>query len=97
MRPEIRRAPADVDRHVQHLAANDAAQLGLRVVELVVEPPERVLDRFGMIVLNETGRYPEARELLFVVALKKEAPIILVHGRLYQAKARNRGLIPLHR
>lgn len=85
---EMGRVEPDVDRDIQSLALDDAAQLGLWTVKLVMEAAKRAFYRARMIVLDE--RIPNAQilELHPVVGLQEEAARIAKDGR---AKLANTG------
>src|ERR1700693_3722896 len=51
---EMRRAVSDINHHIKHLALNHTAKLGLRMLNLIVQSPQGVPDRSGVIVLNES-------------------------------------------
>lgn len=60
-------------------APDDAHQLALRVLELVMEPPDRAEGGARVVVLHEQVRKPCLHVATGVVALQKEAPRVDVH------------------
>ena len=51
--PKFGEPSANVDRDVEHLALRDAAQLGLRMLQLVVQSAQHAARRVRVIVLHE--------------------------------------------
>lgn len=73
-----RRASADVDRHVENRALNDANQFGLRegrgLKMQASDCPGRTGQ--GLVVLNEAIDDPRCGEALAVKGFREEAPLI---------------------
>src|SRR5688572_2052118 len=80
-----RRAATQVDSNVEDFAGEGLDQFSLGVPDLVVQAAQHVSHRERRIVLDETSI--QAGFLLegsTVVALEKEAALVLVHARLEQ-------------
>lgn len=75
-----RRAPADIHHNVEHRAFYYAHQLGLRMLDLVVQSAQHVLHGARMVVLHEiriaAGQLGEPAP---VEALEKESSIVAIH------------------
>lgn len=70
-------ALADVYGDVEDFALDDADEFALGLLDLVVEAPEDVLGRAGVIVLDEAGFNVElVLEVFLVEALEEKAAIV---------------------
>src|SRR5581483_6473636 len=89
---EARTRSAQVDDDVEHFAGDDAHELSLRLLDLVVQAAENSARRARMIVLHEVdvdaGRVAESAT---VVALEEEAARIAEDFRLQQHDFGQRG------
>src|SRR5579862_1975374 len=94
---EVRRAGANVDGNVERFTFDDAAELGLRVFELVVQPAKGVFDRGGLIVLDEIGVHAQASQASLVVTLEEKAASVLDDFRTEFVDAGKFGVNPIHR
>jgi hypothetical protein len=74
--PKPRGAYANVDSDVQHRSFNDAAKLGLRASQLVVQAPQYTSRRSRMIVLNPVIRYTDIGKLHPMVAFHEKPSAI---------------------
>jgi len=83
-------APTEVHRHVEDLAAGAADQLALRLLHLIVQPPQHAGSRSRVIVLDEFCRQPRVRELTPLEALSKKPALVAVDTELYQDQAVDR-------
>src|ERR1700674_715519 len=79
---KVRRANSDVYRNVQHFPLNHAAELRLRMTQLVVEAAQRPLCGTRVVVLDENIRDTEVGKLLLVVRLQEKAPRVADYFRL---------------
>lgn len=78
----------DINCYVQGLALDDTAQLGLRMVQLVMEAAKSAFHRPRVVVLDESIPDAQPFKLCPVVGLKEEAARIAKDGR---AKLANTG------
>src|SRR5687767_12022756 len=80
---ERRRAPAEVDRHVEYFTHYDPHELPLRLPDLVMQPAQHAPARARMVVLHEicldAGLLPENA---LVHALEEEPALVPEHPRL---------------
>jgi len=74
--PKPRGAYANVDNDVQHFSFDDAAKLGLRVSQLVMQAPQYTSRRSRVIVLNPVIRYTDFGKLHPMVAFHEKTPAI---------------------
>jgi len=82
-----RRAPANVHRYVPHFSGDDAHQLGLARLRLIVETAQRAIDGTGMVILHKIVDDAGCGEPLPIPRFQEEASPILEHLRLDDAHA----------
>ena len=85
---EVRRADANIHRDVEHFALHHAAQLGLRIAELVVQAAQHPARRARMIVLHELVLDAGARQHVLAIGFHEEAARVLVDSRLHHQYVR---------
>ena len=68
---EMRRTEANVGDYVQSFALDDATELSLRVMELIVEAAKRTAGRDGVIVLKEDLFDAEVYKLCVMVGFEE--------------------------
>ncbi len=71
---EVWRAHPDVHGDIQRLALNHAAQFGLRMGPLIMEPPQRPLYGTGVVILDEVVRDAKLCELTQRISLILPTP-----------------------
>ena len=81
-RPKVGELRAQVDRDVEHFAGDDAHELALRVLDLVVEAAQHAAPRARVVVLHERRVEPGRRERARVPALEEEAALVAEDARL---------------
>src|SRR6266404_5639119 len=75
---EVWRAHPDVHGDIQRLALNHAAQFGLRMGPLIMEPPQRPLYGTGVVILDEVVRDAKLCEGEMALADRPFGPAILL-------------------
>src|SRR5690349_24355471 len=85
----MRGANADIHGYIQDFAVDNAAQLGLLMLKLVMQAAQGIAAGAGVIVLYENFVDAAFGELGLVVALEKKAAGILVHLRTNENHAWN--------
>ena len=79
---ESRRADSYVYRNVQHFPLHHAAELGLRMPQLVMETAQRSFCGARLVVLDENIVDAEIGKLLLVVRLQEKASRVAEYFRL---------------
>ena len=94
---EGRGAFPQIHRHVEHLAHDDSHQLGLRLPDLVVKPPQNVPGRARVVVLREARlQAGPFFELTMIEALEKEPAVVPEHSGFEYQDTRNFRLDYVH-
>lgn len=70
---EMRGAQADIHRNVQGLPAHHAAELGLRMIHLIVKSAESAFGRKGKVVLHERIADSDFSESALVICFQEKA------------------------
>jgi hypothetical protein len=89
------RARTDIDGNIKGFPFDDTAKFCLRMLELIMQSAERVLDGAGVVILNERSGDAQLGEFSLVVRFDKETPCIPVYVRAYFLEAGKRCLKPL--
>ncbi len=73
---ELGRVTPDIDSHIEDFAMQNADELTLSLLDLIVKPSENSAPGTGMIVLHKTMVYPEVLECTLVVALEEKSSLV---------------------
>ncbi len=94
---EVWRAHPDVHGDIQRLALNHAAQFGLRMGPLIMEPPQRPLYGTGVVILDEVVRDAKLCELGLVVSFHEKTAQVAENIRAELPDSRERCVQSLQR
>src|ERR1700730_2001187 len=76
---KVRRPNADVNGDVQHFAFDDATELCLRMLQLIVKPAKRPLNGTGVVVLIERIFDTECSEFCSMVSFSEKTTRVAVN------------------
>ncbi len=95
--PEVWRTHPDVHGDVQRLALNHATQFGLRMGQLIMEPPQRPCCGTRVVILDEVIRDAKLCELGLMVCFHEETPRVVENIRAELPDAREQCVQSLQR
>ena len=87
--PEVRRAPAQIDRDIEYFARDNPDQLALRGLQLIVQAAKHALSRAAVILLNELEVYIRAFEMASMPGFEEKPAVVLKNARLDDDDVRN--------
>ena len=77
--PNVGERPAEIERDIENFAADDAHQLSLRPLNLVMQSAHHIFLRVRVVVLHECVADAELSKSTLVVTLQKEAAVVAEH------------------
>src|SRR4051812_35211373 len=89
------RTAAHVNNNVENFSLHYAAQLRLRMLQLIMQPANRSLHRFRVIILDEVIGYPKLGEFFAMIAFHKKSARVGEHLGLNQKYPGQRSFNPL--
>src|SRR6185437_16407836 len=90
------RAATHVDGHIEDFAPDDADQLSLGLLYLIVQAPQGMSHRTAVIVLHEPHAEPGGGKLAHLPGLEEKAPRIAEDSRVNHDDIGNLGRLEFH-